>query len=296
MAGRPANDVTREGAESHDFYIDGIMRIPMLSADEEKRLCRLWLEKRDRSAHGRVVEAHLRVAVKHARRFSGYGISIEDLISEGSLGLDRAMDKFDPSRGYRFVTYATWWVRASIIRYVLRYSRQTPMGTTVDSKKLFFGLKKAKSRLDIPDGVAMTPEQIQAVATETGTATTAVVEMERRLMTESRLNAVDAVSGKEAIDLLIDESPLQDQTLQDSQENEIRQALLVKALDELNPRDRHVVEGRRLSDPPMTLEQLSRIYGVTRERIRQIEVRVVARLEKRVLQMARMSQRLSIAA
>ncbi len=292
----PANDTRRGGAEAYEFYIDAIMSVPILSAEEERRLCRLWLDHRDRSARGRVVAAHMRIAVKQARRLSGYGLSMEDLIGEGALGLDRAMEKFDPDLGYRFVTYASWWVRAAMIRYVLQCSRQTPMGTTKDSKKLFFGMKRAKARLGILEDAAMTPLQIEAVATETGTAIASVVEMERRMMADSRLNAIDVVSGREAIELLVNDAPLQDEVLQESQDNAIRQTFLSRALDELNARDRHVVEARRLSDEPMTLEQLSQIYGVSRERIRQIEVRVLERLEKRVLQMARTARRLPIAA
>lgn len=291
------NPTIPQGGRRHaTAYIDQIMRIPLLTPEEELRLTRLWRDERDKSARERVMTAHLRVTVKAARRFSNYGIDMEDLMAEGAAGLSRAMDKFDPEKGFRFVTYASFWVRASIMDLVLRSSYQTPMGTTAASKKLFFRLRSTKARLGIVDSDVLSGEQLGAIATATGTTSAEVAAMDRRMRTDVSLDVRDAVTGLTMLEGMPDQDPLQDQIFSDRQEGDIRGAMLRQALDILSERQRHVVEARRLTEEPLTLESLSQIYGVSRERIRQIEVKAIDLLQKRVMQLARQRRYLPMAA
>lgn len=284
-----------DGRHGPTAYADRIMAIPMLTHEEELRLTRLWRDERDAAARQRVMEAHLRLAVKIARGFAGYGIDMEDMMDEGAAGLSRAMDKFDPEKGFRFVTYATWWIRASIMDHILRTSYQTPMGTTAASKKLFFNLRRLKAKLGI-DAEHLAPEHLTALARATGTSEDEVAEMHLRMRSDLSVDMPDAVTGRTMLDGMVDGGPLADEILSARQEEEIRTALLRQALDVLNPRERHVVEARRLHDEPLTLESLSQVYGVTRERIRQIEVKALDRLQKRVIELARHRRYLPIAA
>lgn len=286
MVSKPANDDMPSDVTGR--HIDRLMRIPMLTPEEELRLTRLWRDERDPAARRRVMDAHLRVTVRIARRFAGYGIAMEDLMDEGAMGLSRAMEKFDPEKGFRFVTYATWWVRASVMDLILRTSFQTPMGTTAASKKLFFSLRSAKARLGIMDGDQMTETDIATIAHDTGTTSADVVAMDRRMRRDVSLDVPDPVTGVTMLDAMTDGGPLQDETFADLQEAHIRTEMLREALDVLNPRERHIVEARRLNDEPLTLEDLSQVYGVTRERIRQIEAKALDRLQRRVLELARM--------
>lgn len=284
-----------DGRRSQTAYVDRIMGVPMLTPEEELRLTRLWRDERDADARKRVMEAHLRVTVKIARGFSGYGIDIDDLMDEGVAGLSRAMDKFDPERGFRFVTYATWWIRAAVMDHILKNSYQTPMGTTAASKKLFFGLRRIKARLGI-DGEHLTPANLTALAEAAGTTEDEVAEMHRRMRSDVSVDVPDSVTGRTMLDGMVDAEPLADEIFSTRQEGEIRGAILRQALDVLSPRERHVVESRRLHDEPLTLEKLSQVYGVTRERIRQIEVKALDRLQKRVIELARRRRYLPMAA
>lgn len=284
-----------DGRRNLTAYIDRIMSIPMLTPEEELHLTRLWRDERDAGARRRVMEAHLRMTVKIARGFAGYGIDIDDLMDEGATGLSRAMDKFDPEKGFRFVTYATWWIRAAVMEHILRTSYQTPMGTTAASKKLFFGLRRIKARLGI-DVEHLTPEHLTTLAEATGTTEEEVAEMHRRMRSDVSVDVPDAVTGRTMLDGMVDAEPLADEIFSTRQEGEIRGAILRQALDVLSPRERHVVEARRLHEEPLTLEKLSQVYGVTRERIRQIEVKALDRLQKQVIELARRRRYLPIAA
>jgi RNA polymerase sigma-32 factor len=291
-----APHVTESRSEVAMNYIDRVMRMPLLSREEELRLTRLWRDSRDPKARIAVMEAHLKITVKIARQFARYGIPVEDLMDEGAAGLSRALDKFDPERGFRFVTYAGWWVRAAIMDYVLRTAHQTPMGTTAAFKKLFFGLRSTKARLGIHDDETLVESDIQAIANATGTTTAEVVEMERRLRSDISLDVPDPNTGRTMLEGMADDAPLPDQIFSDRQDLDIRMDLLSKAMDGLPPRERQILEARRLQDDPLTLEQLSQIHGVSRERIRQIEVKALDRLSKRVMELARRRRYLPIAA
>lgn len=291
-----SNSTSVHGARSYGTgYIDRIMRVPMLSREEELRLTRLWRDTRDMAAREKVMEAHLRVTVKIARQFLGYGLEMEDLMDEGAAGLSRAMDKFDPEKGFRFVTYAMWWIRAAVMEFVLRSSYQTPMGTTAASKKLFFSLRRIKARLGI-DAEVLGHADIVAIAEATGTSAAEVVEMDRRMRTDVSLDVPDATTGRTMLEGMADNDALPDEIFSDRQEGEIRGEMLREALDVLNPRERHIIEARRLKEEPDTLEKLSQVYGVTRERIRQIEVKAFGRLHRRVIELARKRRYLPMAA
>ncbi|MFZ3481868.1 RNA polymerase factor sigma-32 [Sphingomonas sp. 3-13AW] len=267
-------------------YIARIMRIPLLTLDEEKRLTRLWRDERDAAARERVMAAHLRVAVKIAQQFSRYGIPVEDLMDEGAAGLSRAIDKFDPDQGFRFVTYASWWIRAAVLDLVMRTTYQTPMGTTVASKKLFFTLRKAKARLGILDDEVLSAEHAATIAQATGTTGVEVQEMDRRMRSDVSLDARNPETGLTVLERMVDQAPLADEIYSDREESEVRESFLREALSTLDARERHIVETRQLQSEPLTLDALSKVYGVTGERIRQIEARALRRLQKRVVELA----------
>lgn len=256
-------------------YLEQIRRFPILAAEQERDLARRWREERDPAAARLLAGAHLRYVVKVARGFSGYGLPLGDLIAEGNLGLMQAMDRFDPDRGNRFVTYATWWIRAAIQDYVLRSYMPVRAVTTADRKKLFFNLRRIKARDVSVYGSSMSPEQIGAIAEELGVSKDDVIDMDQYLEAgEHSLNAkLNAESGEEWQEFLADESPGQDVLVANADELSKRRIMMQRAMDHLSERERIILRERRLAEEPPTLETLAQKFGVSRERIRQIEVR-----------------------
>src|SRR4249919_2513395 len=262
-----------ESGLSH--YLDEIRRFPMLEPQEEYILARSWREHGDRDAAHRMVTSHLRLVAKIAMGYRGYGLPIGEVISEGNVGLMQAVKRFEPDKGFRLATYAMWWIRASIQEYILRSWSLVKMGTTAAQKKLFFNLRRAKSQLQALDDGDLRPDQVKTIARKFGVSETDVVSMNRRLGGDASLNApvrADTEAG-EWQDWLADDQPTQEDTLGETQEFDQRKNYLSNALASLNDRERRIFEARRLADRPATLEDLSSEFGVSRERIRQIEVR-----------------------
>jgi RNA polymerase sigma-32 factor len=267
-----------------DRHFKEIQRFPMLDPQEEYMLARRWREEGDRDAADRLITSHLRLVAKIAKGFRGYGLPIADLISEGHVGLMQAAERFEPERGFRFSTYAVWWIKAAIQEYILRSWSLVKMGTSANQKKLFFNLRKAKSRLSALDEGDMRPDQVKLVAKRLGVTEQDVINMNRRLGGDVSLNdpiREDGDSG-EWQDWLVDESPDQETTLVASDEFNNHRKVLSDALGVLNERERRIFEGRRLAEDPITLAELADEFGVSRERVRQIEVRVFEKVQKAV--------------
>ena len=266
-------------------YLEEIRRFPMLEPQQEFMLAKSWRENDDVQAAHTLVTSHLRLVAKIAMGYRGYGLPIGEVISEGNVGLMQAVKRFDPEKGFRLATYAMWWIRAAIQEYILRSWSLVKMGTTAAQKKLFFNLRKIKGQLKALEEGDLRPDQVKLIATRLGVSETDVVSMNRRLGGDSSLNAPvrnDAESG-EWMDWLVDDTAVDQETaLADSEEKEQRHGMLYEALDGLNERERRVFEARRLSEDPLTLEQLSMEFGVSRERIRQIEVRAFEKVQKAV--------------
>ncbi len=262
-------------------YFNEIKKFPLLSLEEERALARRWRDKRDPEAARLLVGAHLRYVVKVARGFSGYGLPLNDLISEGNVGLMQALDRFDPDRGPRFVTYATWWVRAAIQDYVLRTYLPVRAVTTADRKKLFFNLRRLKAQRRTRDGEGLSPESVQAIADELKVSTADVEDMNAYLEGgEHSLNAtLNPDSGEEWQDFLVDEVESPEILVVAADQLATRRRMMKHALDTLNDRERNILCARRLTDSPPTLEDLAQKFGVSRERIRQIEVRAYEKLQ-----------------
>ena len=265
-------------------YLEEIRRFPMLEPDEEFMLAKRWCEHGDREAAHKLVTSHLRLVARIAMGYRGYGLPISEVISEGNIGLMQAVKRFDPDRGFRLATYAMWWIRASIQEFILRSWSLVKMGTTADQKKLFFGLRRAKGRIAAFQEGDLRPEQVTLIAQRLGVSEQSVVEMNRRLGGDTSLNAPISREGEsiEWQDWLVDESTSQEENLVASQEAEHRHKALIDSLSVLNARERHIFEARRLADEPVTLEELSKEFGVSRERIRQIEVRAFEKVQKTV--------------
>jgi len=263
-------------------YLEEARRFPMLSPEREKALAVAWRDRRDREALRQLIGSHLRFAIKIARGYSGYGLPVADLIAEGNVGLMQAAEKFEPDRGFRFATYAMWWIRAAIQEYILHNASMVKMGTTAAQKKLFFNLRKLKARLQQFEQGDLPPEAVTKIATALNVPEHDVIEMNRRLSaTDRSLNVTLSADGdSEWLELLADERPAHDDLLADADELRERRALLAQAMAGLNPRERHILSERRLKDEPQTLEELSRHYDVSRERIRQIEARAFEKLQK----------------
>ena len=265
-------------------YLEEIRQFPMLEPQEEYMLAKSWREHGDRDAAHRLVTSHLRLVARIAMGYRGYGLPIGEVISEGNVGLMQAVKRFDPDKGFRLATYAMWWIRAAIQEYILRSWSLVKMGTTAAQKKLFFNLRKIKGQLKALDEGDLRPDQVKRIATQLGVTEEDVVSMNRRLAGDSSLNAPvrnDSESG-EWQDWLVDETMDQETALAESEEKENRRALLNDALKTLNERERRVFEARRLAEEPLTLEELSAEFGVSRERIRQIEVRAFEKVQKAV--------------
>jgi RNA polymerase sigma-32 factor len=281
MASRAITAFSPEGGLSR--YLTEIRKFPMLTKDEEFMLAKRWTEHADPEAAHKLVTSHLRLVAKIAMGYRGYGLPIGEVISEGNVGLMQAVKKFDPDRGFRLATYAMWWIRASIQEYILRSWSLVKMGTTAAQKKLFFNLRKAKSEISALEEGDLRPEHVASIATKLGVTQDEVVSMNRRLSgPDASLNApLRSDSESEWQDWLQDETAISQETqLAESEERDIRMALLQEAMQELNERERHILTERRLKDDPTTLEDLATHYGVSRERVRQIEVRAFEKLQK----------------
>jgi len=262
--------------------VEEAKRFPMLSAEREQELARGWRDARDQAALRILIGSHLRLVIKIARGYAGYGLPLADLVSEGNVGLMQAAEKFDPSRGFRFSTYALWWIRASIQEYILHSWSLVKMGTTAAQKKLFFNLRRIKSRLAELEQGDLPREVVQKIAIELDVPEGEVVEMNRRLAAaDTSLNAPLGVEGdSEWLEMLPDERPSQETRIADAEEMRLRRHSLDHALKQLKPREREIIFARRIQDEPLTLEELSHRYAVSRERIRQIEVRAFGKLQR----------------
>jgi RNA polymerase sigma-32 factor len=265
-------------------YLEEIRRFPMLEPQEEYMLAKSWREHGDRNAAHRLVTSHLRLVAKIAMGYRGYGLPIGEVISEGNVGLMQAVKRFDPERGFRLATYAMWWIKAAIQEYILRSWSLVKMGTTANQKKLFFNLRKAKSKISALDEGDLRPDQVKLIAKRLGVNEQDVVDMNRRLGGDASLNAPirDDGDAGEWQDWLVDDGPSQERVLAESEEADNRHVALIQALDVLNDRERRIFEARRLADEPITLEELAAEFGVSRERVRQIEVRAFEKVQKAV--------------
>jgi len=280
--------MTPEGGLSR--YLSEIRKFPMLAKDEEFMLAKAWKEHEDSEAAHRLVTSHLRLVAKIAMGYRGYGLPIGEVISEGNVGLMQAVKKFEPDKGFRLATYAMWWIRASIQEYILRSWSLVKIGTTAAQKKLFFNLRRMKSEISALEEGDMRPDQVSQIATKLGVLDEEVISMNRRLSGgDSSLNApMRADSESEWQDWLADDAAVSQETqVAESQETSIRMSLLEEAMKELTDRERHILTERRLKDNPTTLEELASQYGVSRERVRQIEVRGFEKLQKAMQAAAR---------
>ncbi len=274
-------------------YLEEIRRFPMLQPAEEYMLAKRWQQHQDADAAEKLVTSHLRLVARIAMGYRGYGLPIGEVISEGNVGLMQAVKRYDPDKGFRLATYAMWWIRASIQEYILRSWSLVKMGTTAAQKKLFFNLRRMKGQIQALDDGDLKPEQVAHIAKKLGVTAEDVVSMNRRLGGDASLNApvrADSESG-EWQEWLVDETPDQEERMVEREELGLRKAYLAKALGTLTDRERRIFEARRLVDEPVTLEDLSAEFGVSRERIRQIEVRAFEKVQKAVqeaaLEMAR---------
>ena len=263
-------------------YLQEIRKFPMLAADEEYVLAKRWREHNDSNAAHKLVTSHLRLVAKIAMGYRGYGLPIGELISEGNVGMMQAVKRFDPDRGFRLATYAMWWIRASIQEYILHSWSLVKMGTTAAQKKLFFNLRKIKGQMQAIDDGDLNPEQVKKIATRLGVPEDEVVNMNRRLTApDQSLNAPTRTDGEsEWQDWLVDDSPNQEARFSESQELEQRRSLLTDAMRTLSERERHILTQRRLIEEPKTLEDLSDEFKISRERVRQIEVRAFEKLQR----------------
>ena len=270
-------------------YLEEIRRFPMLEPTQEFMLAKRWSEHQDQGAAHQLVTSHLRLVARIAMGYRGYGLPIGEVISEGNVGLMQAVKRFEPDRGFRLATYAMWWIRASIQEYILRSWSLVKMGTTASQKKLFFNLRRVKGQIQAIEDGDLRPDQVKVIATKLGVPEADVISMNRRLSGDSSLNApvrADQESG-EWQDWLVDDEPNQEEVLAESEELSMRRQFLATGLATLNDRERRIFEARRLSDEPSTLEDLSAEFGVSRERIRQIEVRAFEKVQKAVKGAAR---------
>jgi len=274
--------VSAEGGLSR--YLAEIRRFPMLEPQEEYMLAKSWREHGDRDAAQRLVTSHLRLVAKIAMGYRGYGLPIGEVVSEGNVGLMQAVKRFEPDKGFRLATYAMWWIRAAIQEYILRSWSLVKMGTTANQKKLFFNLRKAKSQISALEEGDLRPEQVKTIATKLGVTEQDVVDMNRRMSGDASLNAPIRQEGEggEWQDWLVDDSSSQESLLVESEESDNRLGALRQALGVLNERERRIFEARRLAENPVTLEQLSEEFGVSRERVRQIEVRAFEKVQAAV--------------
>ena len=275
-----ALNLTPEGGLQR--YLDEIRKFPMLAKDEEYMLAKRWREHEDTEAAEKLVTSHLRLVAKMAMGYRGYGLPTAEVISEGNIGLMQAVKKFDPEKGFRLATYAMWWIRASIQEYVLRSWSLVKMGTTAAQKKLFFNLRRMKSKMQAIEDGDLHPDQVEQIATTLSVSEEEVVNMNRRLGgPDASLNIrVGEDGGAEWQEWLESDTPSQETAYAQREEFDERMTLLQEAMGDLNQRERHIIQERRLNEETVTLEELAQHYGVSRERIRQIEVRAFEKLQK----------------
>ena len=285
----PATMPSLSGEAGLNRYLAEIRRFPLLKPEEEYMLAKRYQEHQDQDAAARLVTSHLRLVAKIAMGYRGYGLPVSELISEGNIGLMQGVKKFDPDRGFRLATYAMWWIRASIQEFILRSWSLVKLGTTASQKKLFFNLRRMKNNLAAFEDGDLSPEHVEKIATDLGVSEDDVVSMNRRMAMggDSSLNVPMREDGDgQWQDLLQDDTTLQDERIADAQEQTQRHELLNEAMDRLTDRERDSLTQRRLIDDPKTLEELSQVYNVSRERVRQIEVRAFEKLQKAMLTIA----------
>lgn len=273
------------GEQSLNRYLSEIRKYPVLTAEQEYMLAKRYQEHEDPEAAAQLVSSHLRLVAKIAMGYRGYGLPLADLISEGNVGLMQGVKKFEPDRGFRLATYAMWWIKASMQEFILRSWSLVKMGTTSAQKKLFFNLRRMKKQLEAYEDTDLSPEDVAKIATDLGVPEQEVINMNRRMMMggDASLNVsmrADEDGSGQWQDWLVDDRPLQDETVADAEESHMRMEMLSQAMESLNERERHILTERRLTDKPQTLEELSQAYDVSRERIRQIEVRAFEKLQK----------------
>ena len=290
MASNVPATIPALGSEaSLNRYLSEIRKFPLLKPEEEYMLAKRWEEHQDPEAAHRMVTSHLRLVAKIAMGYRGYGLPVSELISEGNIGLMQGVKKFDADKGFRLATYAMWWIRASIQEFILRSWSLVKIGTTAAQKKLFFNLRRMKGQIDALEDGDLRPEQVTKIATDLKVSEEEVISMNRRMSKggDTSLNLRMSEDGEgEWQDWLTDEGPLQDQIVADRQEKDVRHALLQEAMGDLNERERHILAERRLADEPRTLEELSQEYNISRERVRQIEVRAFEKLQRAMRRLA----------
>ena len=282
LAVRTRREPARAGSGRSRGYLNDIRRFAMLERDQEYNLAKRWREHGDRDAANQLVTSHLRLAVKIAMGYRGYGLPVSEMIAEGNVGLMQALNRYEPERGFRFATYAIWWIRASIHDYILRSWSLVKIGTTANQKKLFFKLRSAKSKIAALDSGDLHPDQVAQIAKDLDVGSQDVVEMNRRLSGDRSINAPIRNDGEtgEWQDQLVDQSPSPEAIIAEQDEKEHRLEALTAAIGVLNERERRVFEARRLTDDPVTLEDLAVRFNVSRERIRQIEARAFEKVLK----------------
>ena len=277
------------GEASLNRYLSEIRKFPVLTAEQEYMLAKRFSEHGDTDAAAQLVTSHLRLVAKIAMGYRGYGLPVSELISEGNIGLMQGVKKFEPDRGFRLATYAMWWIKASIQEFILRSWSLVKMGTTAAQKKLFFNLRRMKKQLDAYEDSDLKPDDLRKIATDLGVSEQEVINMNRRMMMggDASLNvSMREDSEGQWQDMLADERPLQDETVAEAEEARYRRELLNEALGSLNDRERQILTDRRLAEDPKTLEELSQVYNVSRERVRQIEVRAFEKLQKAIHRIA----------
>ncbi|MEM9938713.1 MAG: RNA polymerase sigma factor RpoH [Pseudomonadota bacterium] len=285
----PGSAIALSPEQGLSRYLSEIRKFPMLAKDEEFMLAKRWQENEDSEAAEKMVTSHLRLVAKIAMGYRGYGLPMAEVISEGNVGLMQSVKKFDPDKGFRLATYAMWWIRASIQEYILRSWSLVKLGTTAAQKKLFFNLRRMKGEIKALDNAQLNPDQVTEIATKLNVPEKDVISMNGRMSgSDASLNAPMGAEGDmEWVDWLADEEPNQAETFAHTQEFEARLELLSAAMADLSEREQDILTKRRLSDEPQTLEELSVVYNVSRERIRQIEVRAFEKLQKAMQKMAK---------
>lgn len=285
----PATIPALGGEASLNRYLAEIRKFPILAPEQEYMLAKRYQEHGDPEAAAQLVTSHLRLVAKIAMGYRGYGLPVSELISEGNIGLMQGVKKFEPDRGFRLATYAMWWIRASIQEFILRSWSLVKMGTTAAQKKLFFNLRRMKNQIDAFEDGDLSPENVTKIATDLGVSEDDVVSMNRRMAMggDTSLNvSMRDDSESQWQDMLADTDPLQDERLAEDEEKQVRHELLLEAMDDLNDREKHILTERRLAEEPKTLEELSQVYGVSRERVRQIEVRAFEKLQRAMMRLA----------
>jgi RNA polymerase sigma-32 factor len=285
----PATIPAMGGEAGLNRYLAEIKKFPILAPEEEYMLAKRWEEHQDTEAAARLVNSHLRLVAKIAMGYRGYGLPVSELISEGNIGLMQGVKKFEADRGFRLATYAMWWIRASIQEFILRSWSLVKMGTTAAQKKLFFNLRRMKNQIEAFEDGDLKPEDVTKIATDLGVSEEDVISMNRRMAMggDTSLNVPLREEGDgQWQDWLVDNEPLQDERVAEAQETRVRHELLLEAMKALNEREKHILTERRLTDEPKTLEELSQVYDVSRERIRQIEVRAFEKLQKALMSLA----------